>query len=89
MLWILGENTFQFGYPTNHLHYEIMTIHVSVFLVSLYGTPLAQSTSYLALHSSLFGPEGAVNYDYIFTKRINSLLIGSRCIYNGADTSNY
>ena len=28
----------------------------SVFLISLYGTPLAQITSYLALRSSLFGP---------------------------------
>ena len=28
----------------------------SVFLISLYGTPLAQGTSYLALHSSFFGP---------------------------------
>ena len=29
---------------------------MSVFLISLYGTPLAQRASYLALHSSLFGP---------------------------------
>ena len=28
----------------------------SVFLISLYGAPLAQRASYLALHSSLFGP---------------------------------
>ena len=27
-----------------------------MFLISLYGTPLAQRASYLALHSSLFGP---------------------------------
>ena len=27
-----------------------------MFLISLYGAPLAQSASYLALHSSLFGP---------------------------------
>ena len=26
------------------------------FLITLYGTPLAQRASYLALHSSLFGP---------------------------------
>ena len=26
------------------------------FLIGSYGTPLAQRTSYLALHSSLFGP---------------------------------
>ena len=28
----------------------------SVFLISLCGAPLAQRASYLALHSSLFGP---------------------------------
>ena len=28
----------------------------AVFLISSYGTPLAQRASYLALHSSLFGP---------------------------------
>ena len=44
-----------------------------VFLISLYGTPLFQRASYLALHSSLFGPDGTVNY----------VLIGSRCIPNG------
>ena len=33
-------------------------IHVgtSVLLISLYGAPLSQRASYLALHSSLFGP---------------------------------
>ena len=30
---------------------------------------------------------GAVNYDYIVTNNINSLLIGSRCIPNGAHTN--
>ena len=29
---------------------------VPVFLISSYGAPLAQKASYLALHSSLFGP---------------------------------
>ena len=28
----------------------------SVFLISLYGTPLGQTASYLALQSSLLGP---------------------------------
>ena len=37
----------------------------SLFLISLYGTPLAQRVSYLALYNSLIGPDGAVNYDYI------------------------
>ena len=57
-----------------------------MFLISSYGTPLAQTASYFALHTSLFGPDGAVNYDYIVTNNINSLLIGSRCIPNGTHT---
>ena len=59
---------------------------ISVFLINSYDAPLAQRTSYLAPHSSLFGPDGTVNYDYIVTNSINSLLIGSRCIPNGAHT---
>ena len=35
---------------------------VSVFLISSYSAPLAQRASYLALHSSLFRPDGAVSY---------------------------
>ena len=53
-------------------------------LISSYGAPLAQRASYLAQHSSLIGPDGAVNYDYIIT---NCLLIGSRCIPNGTHTN--
>ena len=58
-----------------------------LFLISSYGTPLAQRASYLALHGSLFGPYGTVNYGYIVTNSINSLLIGSRCIPNGTHTN--
>ena len=47
---------------------------------------MAQRASYLALFSSLFGPDGAVNYDYNVTNSINSLLVGSRCIPNGTHT---
>ena len=56
-----------------------------------YGAPLAQRASYLALHSSRFEPDNAVDYDYIVTNDINSLLIGSRCtcIPNGAHTNYY
>ena len=45
--------------------------------------------SFLIWHctSSLFEPDGAVNYDYIVTNSINSSLIGSRCIPNGAHTN--
>ena len=48
-----------------------------MFLITLYGPPLAQRASLLALYSSFFGPDGTVNYDYIVTNSINSLLIGS------------
>ena len=37
------------------IEYNIMGIP-TVFLISSYGTPLAQRASCLALHSSLFGP---------------------------------
>ena len=33
---------------------------LSVFLITSYGAPLAQRASYLALHSSFFGPDGAM-----------------------------
>ena len=54
---------------------------MSVFLISWYGAPLDKRAFYLALYSSLFG--SAVNYDYIITNSISSLLIGLRCIPNG------
>ena len=41
------------------------------------------------LFGTLFGPDGAVNYDYIVTNSINSLLIGSRCIPNGTHTNHW
>ena len=66
-----------------NLSFESNT-HVAVFLISSYGAPLTQRASYLALHSSLFGSDGTVNYDCIVTNSIKSLLIGSRCIPNGA-----
>ena len=50
----------------------------SVFLIRSYGAPLAQRPSYLALHSSLFGPDGAVNYDYIVTNFVNWLKMYSQ-----------
>ena len=55
---------------------------ISVFLISSYGARLAQRASYLALRSSLFGPAGTVNYDYIITNTI-----GSRCIPNDVYTN--
>ena len=53
----------------------------------LYDAQLGQSALYMSLHSSLFGPDGAVNYDYIVTNSIRSLLSGSRCIPDGAHTN--
>ena len=61
----------------------------SVFLISLYGAPLAQRASYLALHSSHFGPDGTVNYDYIVTNSIKSLLIGSQDVFSMAHTNHH
>ena len=63
-----------------------MHTYMSVFLISSYGSPLAQRASYLVQHSSLW-PSGAGNYDYIVTNSINSLLIGSKCIPNGVHTN--
>ena len=60
-----------------------MNIPIADFLISSYGVPLAQRASYLAPHSSLFGPDGAVN---IVTSNISCWLIGSRCIPNGTHT---
>ena len=53
----------------------------TVFLISSYGAPLAQRASYLAINSSFFGPDGAVNYDYIVTNSINWLKMYSQWCY--------
>ena len=47
-IWI---NAYSYYYEV-----EVEFISSSVFLISSYGAPLAQRVSYLALHSSLFGP---------------------------------
>ena len=44
-------------------------MYISVF-DKPYGASLAQRASYLAQRSSLFGPDGAVNYDYIVTNSL-------------------
>ena len=41
--------------------------YIKIDELIIYGAPLAQKASYLAMHSSLFGPDGTVNYDYIVT----------------------
>ena len=47
---------------------------------------MAQRAFYLVLHNSLYGPDSAVNYDYVVTKSTNSLLTGTRHIPNGTHT---
>ena len=81
----LVKSTDEKSTPVKSICHE--SILASVFVISSYGAPLAQRTSYLALHSFLSGPDGAVNYDYIITNSINCLLIGSKCLPNGAHTN--
>ena len=55
-------------FTTLYMH---MYVCISVFDTCKFcGATLAY---YLALHSSLFGPDNVVNYDYIVTKSINSI----------------
>ena len=66
-------------YGVTHTHAHTLYVYrYSIYiwpsvLISLYGTRLVQRASYLPLQSSLFGPDGTVNYDYIVTNSINSL----------------
>ena len=60
-----------------------MYTYVSVFHKVIWPT-IGLIASYLALHSSLIVLDGAVNYDYIVTSSINSLLSGSSYISNDA-----
>ena len=39
-----------------YMYIKCMCMLVSVFVISSYAAPLSQRASYLALHSSLFGP---------------------------------
>ena len=55
-------------------------MYISVFDKLIWHT-IDPKSFCLTLHSSHFRPDGAVDYDYIVT---NSLLIGSKCISNGA-----
>ena len=40
------------------------------FLINSYGAPLAQRACYLVPHSSPFGSDGEINYDYIITNNM-------------------
>ena len=66
-----------------HIHVHVqLYIHVhQCFLLA----HMVQGNSYLAQHSSLFGPDRTVNY--IVTNSINSLLIGSKYNTNGTHTN--
>ena len=44
---------------------ELTNLFMTEFLISSYSAPLAQRASYLALHSSLSGQDGTVNYDIL------------------------
>ena len=63
-----------------HIH---LYKHMSVFLISTIGP---KSFLFGTVQFSLWA-SGAVNYDYIVTNSIKSLLIGSRRIPNGAHTN--
>ena len=69
-------------------HGDVGYTYDTVFLISSYGTPLAQRASFLfVIPQFSFWASGAVDYDDIFTNSINSLLIGSRCIHNDTLTN--
>ena len=64
------------------LTYMYMYIHSSVFDKLIWCTICPKSFWFGTAQCSLWAI-GTVNYDYIVTNSINSLLIGSRCIPNG------
>ena len=51
------------------------TMYMYMYII-VFGKLIWLRASYLALHSSLLGPDDTVNYDYIVTNNINCLLIG-------------
>ena len=65
-----------------------MYIHISVFDKLIWRTIGPKSFLFGTAQFSLWA-SGAVNYDYIVTNNINSLLIGSRCILNGVHTNHF
>ena len=63
-----------------------MYMYISVFDKLMWRTIGPKSFLFGAAQFSL-SASGAVNYDYVVSNSINSLLIGSRCIPNGAHTN--
>ena len=56
------------------LEYSIFCTSLAYILINSYGAPFGQKASYLALHSSLFGPDGAANDDCIVTNCLSETL---------------
>ena len=72
------EHQYQLGLEALNEHLpeirvELIYRYMSVFVIFSYGAPLAQRASYLALHSSLFGPDGSVNYYCCINSFVNWL----------------
>ena len=61
-------------------------MYFSVFDKFIWDTIGPKSFLFSTAQFSLWA-NGAVNYDYIVTNSIKSLLIGSRCILNGTHTN--
>ena len=68
--------------------YICMYVYISVYDKLIWCTIGPKSFLFGTLHFFVWA-SGAVNYDYIVTNSINSLLIGSRCILNGAHTNHF
>ena len=63
-------------------------VHLIVFDKLLYMMHhWAKGAFYLALHSSLFGPDGQFIMIILSTDSIKSLLIGSKCIPSDTNTN--
>ena len=67
---------------------NISYIHINVFDKLIWHIIGPKSFLFGTAQFSLWAT-GAVNYDYIVTNSIKSLLIGSRCIPDGAHTNHF
>ena len=79
--YIHVHHVYMYIYACTCIHIYVYT-HVSVFDQLIWRTIGPKSFLFGTAQFSLWA-SGAVNYDYIVTNSINSLLIGSRCILNG------
>ena len=83
----MGVNVYTYKYYSSKDRWRSTSVIKSVFLIGSCDTPLGQRASCLAQHTSLFGPDGAIDYDYIVTNSVKCLLIGSKCIPNSTHAS--